>query len=256
MNAKLFKKLETCNAEQNWEYVRDIVTIQLMGDNVFPVPYLREATCFDIGHVILKGKRSKLEKLTGVMTSSLPVGQLSDFVSVDRDREFMQKLGNIRKDTDLRLNQAYEFHESDMKHGVKKTLTVQLWGCEKWSLEFAPKPGELLIDLQRKGYKNIDRIYLITEVYYVSDVKINLTIGNEDDEYIIKGQIPIGFTLVRYHVLPDGTLGPCKQKKPTSWSAKWIRNVVREADGSLVTNIFQEANTSQESNVGSREASK
>jgi hypothetical protein len=74
-------------------YVGFVVTwhIFIPGDNVFPVPYLREATCFDIGHVILKGKRSKLEKLTGVMTSSLPVGQLSDFVSVDRDREFMQK---------------------------------------------------------------------------------------------------------------------------------------------------------------------
>jgi hypothetical protein len=34
MNAKLFKKLETCNAEQNWEYVRDIVTIQLMGEEM------------------------------------------------------------------------------------------------------------------------------------------------------------------------------------------------------------------------------
>ena len=64
---------------------------------------------------------------------------------------FIHRLGNVRKDSVLRLNQAYEFHESDMKHGVKKTVTVQLWGCEKWSMEFAPKPGELTVDLPRKG---------------------------------------------------------------------------------------------------------
>ncbi|XP_045206928.2 uncharacterized protein C11orf42-like isoform X2 [Mercenaria mercenaria] len=239
MDSKLFKKLETCNAEQNWENVRDVVAVQLLGGNIFPVPFLREATHFDIGHVMLKGKRTRMEKLTGVMTSSLPVGQLSQFVTVDPDRDLMQRLGNVRKEQELKLNQAYEFHESDMKHGVKKTLTVQLWGCEKWAMEFAPKPGELVVDFLKNGYKNIDRIYLITEVFYVSDAKIHVSIGNEEDEYLIKGQIPIGFSLVRYNLLPDGTLGPCKKKKPGSWCARWIRHLARDKNDPFPFDPFQ-----------------
>lgn len=80
------------------------------------------------------------------------------------------RLGNVRKDKELQLNQAYEFHESDMKHGVKKTLTVQLWGCEKWAMEFAPKPGELMIDLLKKGV-----ITIVQTIYYSFKTTINNT---------------------------------------------------------------------------------
>lgn len=243
MDTKLFKKLETCNAEQSWENVRDIVAVQLMGENVFPVPFLRDATSFDIGHVILKGRRSKFEKLTGVMTSSLPVGQLSNFVMTGHD--LMQRLGNVRKDKELKLNQAYEFHESDMKHGVKKTLTVQLWGCEKWAMDFAPKPGELVVDLLKKGYINIDKIYLITEVFYVTDVKVHVSIGDRDDDFLIKGQIPVGFSMVRYKLQNDGTLGACKKVKTSSWGARWTRNLKRDENDPLPFDPFQAAGSSR-----------
>ena len=62
-----------------------------------------------------------------------------------------RRLGKRRKDTDSSLNQAYEFLESDMKHGVKKTILVQLWGCEKWALDYVPKARDMRIDLAKKG---------------------------------------------------------------------------------------------------------
>ena len=60
-------------------------------------------------------------------------------------------MGNVRKDSGLRLNQAYEFHESDFKNGVKKSLTIQLWGCEKWGVEYTPIPGDFALDMAKTG---------------------------------------------------------------------------------------------------------
>ena len=63
-------------------------------------------------------------------------------------------MGNVKKDDSLNLNQAYEFHEEDMKHGVKKSLTVQLWGCEKCELEYVPKPADMVVDMKKRGTRN------------------------------------------------------------------------------------------------------
>lgn len=60
-------------------------------------------------------------------------------------------MGNVKKDKTLNLNQAYEFHESDMRHGVKKSITVQLWGCEKCAMEYIPKKGDMVVNLLKRG---------------------------------------------------------------------------------------------------------
>ena len=60
-------------------------------------------------------------------------------------------MGKVKKDQTLNLNQAYEFHEEDMKHGVKKSLIVQLWGCEKCELEYVPKAGDMVVNLLKRG---------------------------------------------------------------------------------------------------------
>ena len=61
----------------------------IAGENVFPVPSLGDSENYDIGHVVLKERRSRMQKLTGGSSSALPVGQLSKFV--DNDDNLMQR---------------------------------------------------------------------------------------------------------------------------------------------------------------------
>lgn len=61
----------------------------IAGENVFPVPSLDDAENYDIGHVIPKERRGRVQKLTGGSSSALPVGQLSKFV--DNDNSLMQR---------------------------------------------------------------------------------------------------------------------------------------------------------------------
>ena len=48
-----------------------------------------DAKNYDIGHVILKRRRTKMEKLTGGMSAAIPIGPLSRFV--DNDDNLMQR---------------------------------------------------------------------------------------------------------------------------------------------------------------------
>ncbi|XP_052791579.1 uncharacterized protein C11orf42-like [Mya arenaria] len=223
MDAKLFRRLETCNAEESWAKVKDVITIQLMGDDIIPVPFLREAENFSLGHMILKERCGRVEKMTGVIPTALPVGPFSKFVTMTPENDLMQRLGNVQRRADAHLNQSYEFHESDMKHGVKKEITVQLWACQQWAIEYTPKPGEIVLDMVKTGYKDFDRVYLITECFYVTEAKIQLTIADKQDTYLIKGQIPVGFKMVKYKLHPNGTLGTCKQVSTRKWRVNWIK---------------------------------
>lgn len=37
------------------------------------------------------------------------------------------------------------------------------------------------------GFKNFDRIFLITEVFYVSEVKVHVGIADKEDTFFLKG---------------------------------------------------------------------
>ena len=56
---------------------------------MFPIPKIKDAMNFDIGHVVIKGRRTRVEKLTGVWSTALPVGQLSKFV--ENEDNLMQR---------------------------------------------------------------------------------------------------------------------------------------------------------------------
>ena len=88
------------------------------------------------------------------------------------------------------------------------------------------------------GYVNMDRIFLITEVHYVSEVKVNIVIGDNEDEFQLRGRIPIGFTLVRYKLGQNGVLGDKKIVKVAKWKAHWIKNQFRGKDDPLPFDPF------------------
>ena len=84
----------------------------------------------------------------------------------------------------------------------------------------------------------MDRLFLITEVHYVTDVKIHLIIGDNEDEFQLRGRIPIGFSLVRYKLDDHGLLGDKKNVKVANWKAHWIRHQFREKDDPLPFDPF------------------
>lgn len=228
MDSTLYKKLEDSNAENCWKLCKNVVANQLMGDNVFPVPSLREATNFDIGHIVLKRRRTKLEKMVGTQSTAVPVGELVNFLKDDTSLDTISRLGAVERDTTATLNPLYEFHETDMKHGLKKTVTVHLLNCEKWRHTHVPGHGDLVLDFQTNGYIHLDRFFLITEVFYASEVTIHVAVGDKEDDFILKGRIPVGFTMMRYTLTEDGMIDKCKRARTGRWNARWVKKLTRD----------------------------
>jgi len=62
-----------------------------LGDGVIPVPFLREAESFSLGHVVLKERRTRLEKMTGVVPVALAAGPFSNFVTTTPGQDTLQR---------------------------------------------------------------------------------------------------------------------------------------------------------------------
>ena len=88
---------------------------------------------------------------------------------------------------------------------------------------------------------NVDRIFLVTDVYYVSEVKINIIIGDQEDSFQLKGRIPIGFSMIRYNLDQVGLLGDRKNVKVARWKAKWLGNQFRRPDDTLPFDPFNKS---------------
>ena len=98
-----------------------------------------------------------------------------------------------------------------------------------------------VLSLLYTGYINVDRIFLITEVYYVSEIKIHNIIGDKSDSFQLRGHIPIGFSMVRYNLGQDGLLGDKKNVKVARWKAKWLGHQFRKPDDKLPFDPFNKS---------------
>ncbi|KAJ8298049.1 hypothetical protein KUTeg_024580 [Tegillarca granosa] len=224
MDAILFKSLKECDAKKSWSLVKDIVCIQLMGEDVIPVPYLDEATHYDIGAVVLKEERTLKQRLQKVKASAISVGALTKYIVKENVEGALQNVEKSKKSDGINLNPDFVFEESDKKNQDRKSIRVELKGCEKHLLEKVPDEGysKLITVNFFPGFENLKKLYLIYEVYYVDEVKIVLTINEETNTYHSRLRVPIGFRLVQYKLTPECHIGPLKYISGDKWRVFWL----------------------------------
>ncbi|XP_069130243.1 uncharacterized protein [Argopecten irradians] len=220
MQNQLFKQLGP-EAKKDWPFVGDVVCVQLMGEGVFHVPYLQDASYYGLGGVIVKEARSPLEKLRRRVPGAMAVGRLRDFVQKDNSKFQVEDMKPTKEENST-INQSYVFSESDMKNGVKKAVNVEVTGCFKESFPNLPDVNSLAVDFPDKGFHHLTKFYLIHTVYYAKSVSIEVTIGNQKDKYTVKETIPLGFKLRKYNFGTDGKLSKFKDLSERNWSVTWI----------------------------------
>lgn len=131
----------------------------LTDDDVIMVPFLQEGLHYDLSRVIIKEERSPMQKLARVSPGAISVGRLSDFVKDEVIPGTFNKLGEVQKVETIH-NQRYVFEESDMKHGVKKSVRVEILGCDHYTLWSNPECNSLVVDFDNRGNINtVSRIY-------------------------------------------------------------------------------------------------
>ncbi|OWF54993.1 uncharacterized protein LOC110465423 [Mizuhopecten yessoensis] len=220
MQNQLFKQIGP-NARKNWPFVGEVVCVQLMGDGIFPVPFLKEASYYDLGSVIVKEALSPLEKLRRRVPGAMAIGRLCDFVR-QKDSTFQIKDLKPVPEEKSTLNQNYVFSESNMRNGLKKSITVEVIGCYKQAYPSLPEVSSLTVDLLDKGFHHLTKFYLIHTVYYAKSVRIEVTVGDKTDQYQVNEAIPLGFKLRKYHFGPEGKLTKYKDISDPNWTVTWI----------------------------------
>lgn len=121
--------------------------------------FLQEGLHYDLSRVIIKEERSPMQKLARVSPGAISVGRLSDFVKDEVIPGTFNKLGEVQKVETIH-NQRYVFEESDMKHGVKKSVRVEILGCDHYTLWSNPECNSLVVDFDNRGNINtVSRIY-------------------------------------------------------------------------------------------------
>ncbi|KAK3576421.1 hypothetical protein CHS0354_025183 [Potamilus streckersoni] len=223
MDSTLYKNLTECNAKTTWPLVRDIVCIQLLGDKPIPVPELDDASAYEAGNIVVKESRTMMDKLKRSKPSAKLVGRMKHFVVKETRNGILGSVHNASKDSDVKLNSEYEFEEMDMKHGVKKMVVVQIMSCEKWTIGYVPREGDLMLDMATRGYSNVKKIYLLKDVFIASEIIVRVTIGDRNDTFQAKGKIPIAFCLMKYQIDLNGMLHDEMEVDTQKWKVNWMK---------------------------------
>ena len=114
------------------------------------VPYLQDATKYDLGAVVLKEKLSRGEKIRHMIPGAIRVGFLEEFVkkemiggALERSKEWCRSEENF--------NQQYYFEEADQKKQDKKFIRVELLGCERYIQPHPPGEYSMTVDMKTRG---------------------------------------------------------------------------------------------------------
>ncbi|XP_052077803.1 uncharacterized protein C11orf42-like [Mytilus californianus] len=220
MDAKLYKSITECDARAVWPMVRNTVVEQLMGPGCTPIPYLMDAQYYDHGSLIVKESRSPVERLKGTRPGIITIGRLTDFIDDARDTNLIG--WPKTKKAPERMNPAFTFEETALKNKLLKTVTVEVDGCERYTMENIPGEDSLTVGLESRGFQYVKKIYLVYEVCYAERLVVIVSIGNETDRVEINQRVPVGFKMRKYQLKEDGALGKANDQ-PNKAKFVWIK---------------------------------
>lgn len=200
--------------------VRDTVVAQLMGPGVIPIPYLKDAPYYDHGSLIVKESLSPVERLKGSKPGIITIGRLKDFIDDAKDTN-LTEWPKTKKASD-RMNPAFTFEETALKNKLRKTVTVEVDGCERYTMENIPGEDSVTVGLDSRGFQYVKKIYLVYEVCYAERIVVIVSIGNETDRVEINQRVPIGFKMRKFQLKENGALGKAKDQ-PNKSKFVWIK---------------------------------
>ncbi|XP_062613991.1 uncharacterized protein C11orf42-like [Saccostrea cucullata] len=225
MDPFLYKELKNCDAKRCWALVKNVIGVQLLDDDVIMIPFLPEGKFYDLGRVIVKEERSPMQKLARIPPGALAIGKLTDFVKDEVIHGAFNRLSEMQK-VETTHNPRYVFEESDMKHGVKKTVRVEILGTDHYALWSLPENNSLVVDFDNRGFPYVKKFYLLYDVFYARQINVYVRINDEVDEFCIRERTPIGFRLKRYKIQSNGLIGPVKDISNKKWNVHWIKNTM------------------------------
>ncbi|KAM4697253.1 uncharacterized protein C11orf42 homolog [Discoglossus pictus] len=208
--------LSVQEADKIWVLIRDKIVEKFLGGSVVPVPFLEDASLYDLLHVLVKVSQVPVNNTNGVQ-DLLPVGCLHGIVH--SSHLIKSSVEHVPK---ICPNFCHE--EIREVQGVCRYIQAILQDIYRKVILFIINPGEVYLQANL-SWLPVTRIYIIYEVFYCSAIQIRSVEGDVQRVFKLEKSIPFAFSYIKYTINNRGALGHqksiCKTKLPGT--AQWVK---------------------------------
>ncbi|KAF6102345.1 hypothetical protein HJG60_001635 [Phyllostomus discolor] len=214
-------------ADATWTLIKDKVIEERFGPNVVAVPFLSDATCYDLLGVLVKQSRPGHTRLalTGRQgrRALQPVGPLPSLLEqAGSEGAFSHCTREYSPNTGAET--AYE--EMRLLDGQPCRIRLHMGGLRKKVAFLLLPPGQVSLQKTLPWLRSTHSIYIIYQVFSCSWMQLGLwPTGHEPQMLRLQRSLPIAFSCLKFSLHPKGVLGPQKAlaKDPLLHGTNWVR---------------------------------
>ncbi|CAI5773795.1 Hypothetical predicted protein [Podarcis lilfordi] len=217
--------LQIGEADANWELIRDKVVEERFGPTVVPVPFLEDASSYDLLTVLIK-KPPLGQGLLRRQRCLVPVGPLESLL---QEGTPARELTHCTREYNARVRGESRYEETRLVAGALRHLRLTMSGVHKKVAFLVLRPGTVALRPDLPWLRSQSSVYVVYEVFYCASLALAVTQGAERSIFHREQPLPVAFSCLKFALGPKGVLG---SQKPTGHSlparAAWVRMAVLE----------------------------
>ncbi|XP_060623163.2 uncharacterized protein C11orf42 homolog [Anolis sagrei] len=232
--------LEIGEADANWELIRDKVIEERFGPTVVPVPFLAEASCYDLLTVLVKRPPPRGPAALPLPLllrhrrprCLVPVGPLEGLLRGGPAPA--PALCHGTREYSARVRGESRYEETRLVAGTLRHIRLTMSGVHKKVAFLALRPGTLALRTDLPWLRAQRSLFVIYEVFYCGRLCLAVTQGQSHRSFLLERPLPVAFSCLKFALGPKGVLGP---QKPVGHilpaRAAWVHAAVLEAPKAL-----------------------
>uniref|UniRef100_A0ABM5FV64 Uncharacterized protein C11orf42 homolog n=1 Tax=Pogona vitticeps TaxID=103695 RepID=A0ABM5FV64_9SAUR len=195
------------------------------GPTVVPVPFLEDASSYDLLTVLIK-KPQLGPHLLRRPRCLVPVGPLESLLPGGAPA---RELGHSTREYHARVRGESRYEETRLVDGNLRSIRLAMGGVHKKVAFLALRPGTVALRPDLPWLHAQSSIYVVYEVFYCSSLVLSVTQGDQHRSFHQDQPIPVAFSCLKFALSSKGVLGsqkPVGHRLPAK--AAWVRMAVLE----------------------------
>nr|XP_020647525.1 uncharacterized protein C11orf42 homolog [Pogona vitticeps] len=195
------------------------------GPTVVPVPFLEDASSYDLLTVLIK-KPQLGQHLLRRPRCLVPVGPLESLLPGGAPA---RELGHSTREYHARVRGESRYEETRLVDGNLRSIRLAMGGVHKKVAFLALRPGTVALRPDLPWLHAQSSIYVVYEVFYCSSLVLSVTQGDQHRSFHQDQPIPVAFSCLKFALSSKGVLGsqkPMGHRLPAK--AAWVRMAVLE----------------------------
>lgn len=196
------------------------------GPTVVPVPFLEDATSYDLLTVLIK-KAQLGQTLLRRQSCLVPIGPLESLLP---GGPAPRELAHCTREYSARVRGESRYEETRLVDGALRHIRLCMVGVHKKVAFLALRPGMVALRPDLPWLRSQSSLYVVHEVFYAGSLSLAVTQEAEHRHFVQEQPLPVAFSCLKFALSHKGVLG---SQKPMGHSlparAAWVRMAMLEA---------------------------